>query len=239
MDPMTRLRLTRLTRAVYQPDPASGARPARCVRWLPSPASAIALVIVLVCVTEFGLARSGAFEGEAPQSPSPTAPTQDGTSEQTDRIDTGPVSPSQQRAPVGLVVYVTGRVGQPGVVELDAGARVGDALEAAGGALDDADLDSINLARRLVDGEHITVTAVGEEAPAQGTTGRDSGASCIDLNSASAAELEALDGVGPSLAKKIVQFRDESGPIDSVDDLGAVSGIGPAVIAKIRAGACQ
>lgn len=235
MDPMTRMRLKRLTRAVYQPDPEDGARPATCARWLPSPVSVIALVIVLICVTGVGLARAGAFAGESPQSPAPAVATQD----EVDGADAASDSPVLQGATPGVVVYITGRVAEPGVVELAAGARVCDALDAAGGALEDADLDSINLARRLVDGEHIAVAHVGESTPVQGPTGQGNGPSCIDLNSASAGELEALDGVGPALAKRIVQFRDESGPIDSVDDLIAVSGIGPSLVAKIRAGACQ
>lgn len=122
-----------------------------------------------------------------------------------------------------VVVHVAGRVDQPGLIRLPSGSRVADAIDAAGGALKPRDLDSVNLARVLIDGEQIQVGAVG------GST--DTG---ININSASAADLEALPGIGPVLAARIVEWRTANGPFASIDDLGQVGGIGSSVIEELR-----
>lgn len=122
-----------------------------------------------------------------------------------------------------VVVHVAGRVEQPGLIRLPSGSRVADAIDAAGGALKPRDLDSVNLARVLIDGEQIQV---GAEA---GST--DTG---ININSASAAELEALPGIGPVLAARIVEWRTANGPFTSIDDLGQVGGIGNSVLEELR-----
>ncbi|WP_234988010.1 ComEA family DNA-binding protein [Demequina sp. NBRC 110056] len=121
-----------------------------------------------------------------------------------------------------LVIQVSGAVASPGLVEVGAGARVADAVEAAGGLTAEADLTGVNLARAAVDGEHVSVPAVGEE-PA--------GGGLVSLNSASAEELEELPGVGPVLAGRIVADRDAQGPFQSVEDVQRVSGVGPAMVA--------
>lgn len=127
-------------------------------------------------------------------------------------------------APVAdVVVHVAGRVTEPGLIRLPAGSRVADAIEAAGGAVKPRDLDSVNLARVLVDGEQIQVGA-----------SVDSGDGGININSASAAELEELPGVGPVLASRIVEWRTTNGPFTSIDDLGQVSGIGASVLEQLR-----
>ncbi|MCB2411824.1 ComEA family DNA-binding protein [Demequina sp. TTPB684] len=123
-------------------------------------------------------------------------------------------------------VHVAGAVTQPGVYELPAGSRVTDALEAAGGAVEGAQLDAINLARVVADGEQVSVPTVAE-ADAQGT-GRSDGR--ININSADAGLLEDLPGVGPVLADRIVAYREDHGPFASVEGLDAVSGVGPAVL---------
>lgn len=244
MDPLTRLRIRRLTRAVYDaPDDAPGERPRRVVRILPSPQALIALVVVLVFAAGVGLWRSagaiGNGEGAA------VVPQSIDEGEAAQSVDAG-ATESGAVEEAGLVVHVVGRVASPGVVRVPAGARVVDAIDAAGGANPDADLAALNLARKVVDGEQIVVPAPGE-APAGAVSGAATGAapagpagspSCIDLNSADASALEDLDGVGPSLAKRIVDFRTKSGPFASVDDLDAVPGIGPALLERIRAGAC-
>jgi len=125
-----------------------------------------------------------------------------------------------------VVVHVAGRVERPGVIRLPAGSRIADAIDAAGGALKERDLDSVNLARVLVDGEQIQV---GIAATAQ-----ESG---IDINSASASELEDLPGIGPVLAGRIVEWRTTRGPFTSVDDLGQVEGIGSSVLEELRSAA--
>jgi len=132
-----------------------------------------------------------------------------------------------------LVVHVAGDVHQPGVVRLPSGSRVVEAIEAAGGALPGANLEAVNLARVLADGEQVRVGLPPDPsvqgAPAQGGTPP----AVLNLNSATAADLESLPGVGPVLATRIVTFRDENGPFRSVDQLIDVPGIGPAVLADV------
>ena len=123
-----------------------------------------------------------------------------------------------------VLVHVVGDVVRPGIVELPDGARVNDAIEAAGGATKSKALASVNLARLVVDGEQIVVGA---------TSGaQDSGV--ISINSSSADELDELPGVGPVIAERIVQWRETNGPFRSVDELTEVSGIGPAMLEQLR-----
>jgi competence protein ComEA len=123
-----------------------------------------------------------------------------------------------------VLVHVVGKVAQPGVVELPIGSRVQDAIEAAGGATKDKALESVNLARPVVDGEQIFVGV-----PVAGTT-----PSKISINSASVDLLDELPGVGPAIAERIVQWREKNGPFTSIDELMEVSGIGPSMIEQIR-----
>jgi competence protein ComEA len=123
-----------------------------------------------------------------------------------------------------LMVHVAGAVKSPGVYELPDGSRVTDAVSAAGGAASDADLDALNLAALLTDGLKIYVPKVGE-APPQNVAGE--GSSIVNLNTASAAELEELPGIGPVLAQRIIDFRTKRGRFTSVRQLMEVDGIGP------------
>lgn len=124
-----------------------------------------------------------------------------------------------------LVVHVAGHVSRPGLYRLAAGARVADALDAAGGALPDAVLDQVNLARLLEDGERILVPGPASADAARRTGGlRADGR--LDLNRATASELEALPGVGPVLSSRILHWRERHGPFRSVRDLRRVQGIG-------------
>jgi competence protein ComEA len=140
-----------------------------------------------------------------------------------------------------VVVHVAGAVVASGVYRLTGDARVHRAIEAAGGATSDADLDGLNLAAPVVDGQRIYVPVLGEvdpasvpELPAAAPTAAGEIAGPIDLNVATAAQLETLPGVGPSTANAIVDDRDRNGPFASVDDLDRVAGIGPAKLAAIR-----
>jgi competence protein ComEA len=153
-----------------------------------------------------------------------------------------------------VVVSVVGLVHRPGLVTLPPGARIADALEAAGGAVDGADLIGLNMARRLTDGEQIIVgiaAAPGQPATmGSSATGAEAGAAApsgsaaadpgggpgepVNLNTATVEQLDTLPGVGPVTAAAIVAWRDANGAFGSVDQLGEVDGIGPARLAKLR-----
>lgn len=129
--------------------------------------------------------------------------------------------------PAVIAVHVSGAVRMAGLVRLPAGSRVADAVAAAGGALPDADLQSTNLAATVRDGDHLVVAAFGDEVPESVATG-------IDLNRSTASDLEALPGVGPVLAGRIVAHRESNGPFRTVEDLLDVPGIGEAKLAQMR-----
>lgn len=136
----------------------------------------------------------------------------------------------------GLLVHVVGAVRAPGLVTVPDGARVADALEAAGGVTGAADLTAVNLARTVVDGEQLYVPQPGEAvpvAPGGAGSGQDTGGT-VDINGADAAGLEALPGVGPAIARAIVEWREANGPFASVDELEDVPGIGPSTLEKMR-----
>ncbi|WP_134324616.1 ComEA family DNA-binding protein [Cumulibacter soli] len=132
-----------------------------------------------------------------------------------------------------IVVAVVGHVESPGLVTLPEGARVSDAIEAAGGALPDTDLSTINIARKVSDGEQIAVGIPGAADASSADAGPGGGDAKININSANATQLDELPGVGPVLAQSIIDFRDQSGPFATVDELANVSGIGPATLAKL------
>jgi len=139
------------------------------------------------------------------------------------------------RGPV--VVDVVGAVRRPGVYRLPAGSRARDAVRRAGGARKRADLESVNLATLLADGEQVRVPLLpvaGEAAPAGAGTGATAPPVIVHLNSANAGDLDALDGIGPSLAARIVAYRAAHGGFRSVDELDEVSGIGPKRLEALR-----
>lgn len=139
-----------------------------------------------------------------------------------------------------LYVHVLGAVERPGLYVLDLDARVVDAVAAAGGSTDQADLAAVNLARVVADGEQIVVPVVGAapavEPPGSGGAGGETSDGVIDLNTADQAALETLPRIGPALAERIVAWRDENGRFRSVDDLLAVPGIGEKLLEGIRDG---
>jgi competence protein ComEA len=141
--------------------------------------------------------------------------------------------PAASRSPVALQVYVTGAVKDPGVYTLEDGDRLGQVVEAAGGATDDADLEAINLAALLRDEDHWHIPRIGEIPKA--TTARAANPlGKIDVNSATSVQLEELPGIGEVKARSIIQYRETNGPFASVDGLLAVGGIGPATLDAIR-----
>jgi competence protein ComEA len=126
-----------------------------------------------------------------------------------------------------VTVHVAGEVAHPGLVEVAEGSRVADAVAGAGGLLISADPTGLNLAAPVVDGQQVVVRALGESA-APDTPGR------VHLNTASAGDLESIPGVGPVLAARIVEFRENVGPFVVVEDLLNVAGIGEAKLAAMR-----
>ncbi|HWH54045.1 MAG TPA: helix-hairpin-helix domain-containing protein [Gaiellaceae bacterium] len=141
-----------------------------------------------------------------------------------------PPSETAPAAPTRLVVDVVGAVRRPGLYRLAEGARVADAVARAGGATRKADLALINLAAPLADGVQVVVPrrgAVGAAAPS-GAAGSSASTGPVHLNTATLEQLDALPGVGPVTAQKILDYRQEHGAFSSVDELDAVPGIGPA-----------
>lgn len=138
-----------------------------------------------------------------------------------------------------LVVSVVGKVASPGLVTLPTGARVADALQAAGGVVDGADITTLNLARKLSDGEQlyvgIPVPAQAQVGQAQaGRSGGDTPPGKLDLNSASVEQLDSLPGVGEVTAKRIVDWRTSHGGFSSVEQLRDVDGIGQSKFSRLR-----
>lgn len=141
--------------------------------------------------------------------------------------------------PAEIVVHAAGAVNAPGLHRVPAGSRVADVLAAAGGATPDADLDRVNLAAPVADGDRVWFPRLGEPDPpvvsgTNGTGASPAQAALVDLNRATAEELDALPGVGPTIAAAIVDHRERNGPFRSVDGLLDVRGIGPSKLEDLR-----
>ena len=177
----------------------------------------------------------------APGVDAPAATLAPGSLTPLDSTQLEVLAPLDTLAPTRIAVHVVGAVQQPGVYHFSVGARGDDALRAAGGHTNDADLRRVNLAATLFDGQQFVIPRKGEQlattVPPSGG-GLDSEASntplLVDLNRATVAELDQLPGVGPSTARAIVDHRTRNGPFASVDDLLAVRGIGPAKLAELK-----
>jgi competence protein ComEA len=213
------------------------------IRADPGRTGVIALIVVgaiAVLVTVFTLVR----DDPPPVASAKLPPVQMVSS-------TSPTTGSPAAEPGGpVVVSVVGLVHRPGLVTLNSGARIADALTAAGGTLDGADLIGLNMARRVSDGEQIVVgiTSAPGAPSAMGSSitappGQAAGPAAqdgpeppgpVNLNTATPEELDALPGVGPVTAAAIVGWRDANGRFTSVEQLGEVDGIGPARLEKLR-----
>lgn len=131
-----------------------------------------------------------------------------------------------------VVVDVTGAVAEPGVYRLPAGSRVDDAIERAGGATAEAELEAVNRAAKLADGQQVVVPERGPGGAFGTAAGGEDGP--ISLGTATVEQLDTIDGIGPVTAADIIEFRDEHGGLASVDQLDQVSGIGPATMEALR-----
>lgn len=170
-----------------------------------------------------GAADAGAGTGTAPTSAAPPA---------TVAVDDGATSTTT------MVVHVAGAVRRPGVYRFRDGTRVEGAIRRAGGPTRKADLDALNLAAKLSDGRQVLVpsrVAIATGADTSATTAAAPGAGLpVNINSATVDELDALDGIGPTTAQKIVDYREANGGFSSIDELDQVDGIGPARLASLR-----
>lgn len=203
-------------------------RPTEPGRW-----AIVAVVVVIAVVIGVLLVRR---QTPAPELSLPMAGS----------ADEAAIAPSTTTTLVEIVVHAAGALHRPGVYRLFSGVRVVDLIERAGGPTDDAQVDALNLAAPLVDGSRIYVPRHGEVALNVQGSGIDSSGSSssesgvlptgvlLDLNTATAAQLEQLPGVGPSTARSILQERERKGRFDSVEDLLDVRGIGEAKLSEIR-----
>ena len=207
-----------------------------------------ALAVLAVGAGGFWLLRSPAatIESALPyvSRGGPTAAVLSSASTSTAPVAGVAVASSTSVPSPALIVYVAGAVLSPGVYQVPGNARVQQAVLAAGGPAADADLDAMNLAAFILDGDRVYVPHRGAAVPAvvgatsgaasAGTSGSGKPATPIDLNRAAAEELDALPGVGPATAAAIVTYRERSGPFASIDDLLKVPGIGPAKVEALR-----
>ena len=222
--------------ALFADEPDRAVRPTSALRLLPL------LIVLLALVAAYVLPRLAANSGHPVEDTLPLAQISDRSAVQspTASASTIQVGPAQ---PTRVVVHVAGSVLEPGLVVGDSTWRVADAIEAAGGVAGTADLDRVNLAAFVVDASRIYVPSVDElSAPVVVSNSDGSAVSgdstnnnvTINLNTADAASLEQLPGVGPATAQAILAHREEHGPFGSVDGLVAVTGIGPARLETMR-----
>lgn len=197
---------------------------------------ATGLVVAVVLIVHGMLGPAPAEEGTgSPTLPLPRQPP----SEAADGGDSAAQAPASPAAV--LLVHVAGAVTAPGLVHLEEGDRVADAIEAAGGPARHAELDRVNLAAPVADGEQVYVPAEGETPPAPpeagtgpGEVGAEGSPAVVNVNTAGADELETLPGIGPARAADIIAYRERDGPFQSVEDLLGVPGIGPATLDRLR-----
>jgi len=144
--------------------------------------------------------------------------------------------PPATLTPAPIRVYVSGAVNHPDVYSLPAGTINRDAISAAGGALPEADLNRVNLAQPLSDGQQIYVPRVGEVIAVEPSAGAAAPVLTgpVNINTATQAQLEALPHIGPAIAGRIIQYREEHGPFARIEDIQNVPGIGPATFDDIK-----
>lgn len=212
-------------------------------RWRPSPAATAGAVAVLLVLAVALALRAGALDllgGSAvPDRPSVTPVADTAGPAPSAAQATAPATAPDAGAGGDVVVHVVGEVGRPGLVRVPSGSRVADAVQQAGGAGPLADLTQVNLARPVVDGEQVRLprqgeTVVAPAAPAPGAPPGGTPAGPLDLNAATLDQLDGLDGIGPVLAQRILDWRTQQGRFTSVDELGEVEGIGAKLLDRLR-----
>jgi competence protein ComEA len=193
---------------------------------------AASVATVVVCAGAVWLVRTPPPATEA------SLPRATATSVVADSSPVASAIPTDPGPPAVVLVHVAGAVVEPGVYELAGNARVRDAIVAAGGPTETADWNALNLAAVVGDGVKVYVPSVGEQVPPSLTlpvsAGNGQPPGPIDVNLASAAELDELPGVGPATAAAIVTERETNGAFLDVDDLDRVPGIGPAKLDALR-----
>ncbi|MDN5917344.1 MAG: helix-hairpin-helix domain-containing protein [Pseudonocardia sp.] len=227
-------------------------------RWLPAsladslvdPGRPGAIALVLVVLAAAVLAGFGVWSSRPQAQPIAGLPAVSAGSGPPSAAAAPSAAPAAQAGP--LVVSVVGKVARPGLVRVPDGSRVADAVDAAGGAQPGVDLSVLNLARRLGDGEQIAIgvkpapdaqaggAAEGGGAPAGGAGGESAGAAAgtagakVNLNQATAEQLDALPGIGPVTAKKILDWRNQNGRFSRLEQLREIDGIGERRFARLR-----
>ena len=185
------------------------------------PESSRSTIVVWVLAAVLAVVAGARFFGDREQAPAA-------------RVRLGPKA---ERDEARIYVHVAGAVRRPGLMTMSAGSRVADALERAGGSGPRADLTAVNLAARLADGQQIVVPRAGAAAPTAGATAATPvgpSAALIHLSTATVEQLDGVDGIGPTLAQRIIEFRDSHGGFRSLAELAQVDGIGEKRLATLR-----
>ena len=204
----------------------------------------VAMLVVIAAASGLAMASFGGSTGSVSFERSDGSGTSIEREAEDAPSDDADGSSKKSSSAAEVYVDVDGAVASPGVYRLKEGARVSQAIDAAGGLTTEADVTGLNRASKVADGQKIYVPTVGEQQAAAVTSGADSGASptsgagassgLVNINTASAAELQTLSGIGPSMAQSIIDERTQNGAFASVDDLMRVSGIGEKKLAKIK-----
>lgn len=193
------------------------------LRWL---LSALVVVLLVSIVLRIWAEPQGGDAAELIRTDAPTIAVE---------LAPTPLSATPTSAP-RIAVDVIGAVQQPGVYEFAGVTRIKDVVQAAGGFTPDADRERINLAARIEDGQQVRVPHIGEAVPAEAAAAPDSEVARsgkVNINRADADALDALPGIGPTLAGAIIEYRTKNGPFTRIEELDNVKGIGPALLAKL------
>ena len=204
----------------------------------------VAMLVVIAAASGLAMASFGGSTGSVSFERSDGSGTSVEREAEDAPSDDADGSSKKSSSAAEVYVDVDGAVASPGVYRLKEGAWVSQAIDAAGGLTTEADVTGLNRASKVADGQKIYVPTVGEQQAAAVTSGADIGASptsgagassgLVNINTASAAELQTLSGIGPSMAQSIIDERTQNGAFASVDDLMRVSGIGEKKLAKIK-----